>query len=114
MLQVLPKRSVRAQPPTGARCARHVMAGVRTGDHHVYSATAFDQSANVLLHLPTSLAINSGLVRFILGFQTLGSNTPSHGLVASLVRRRPQQGVHTRLCSSVLQLPCEVDEPTPV
>jgi hypothetical protein len=41
----------------------------------------------VLHHLPTSLAIYGGLARLILGFQALGSNTPSHGLVASSVRR---------------------------
>jgi hypothetical protein len=41
----------------------------------------------VLHHLLTSLTIYGRLVRFILGFQALGSNTPSHGLVASSVRR---------------------------
>jgi hypothetical protein len=41
----------------------------------------------VLLHLLTSLTIYGRLARFILGFQALGSNTPSHGLVASSVRR---------------------------
>jgi len=41
----------------------------------------------VLHHLPTSLAIYGRLARFILGFQALGSNTPSHGLVASSAQR---------------------------
>jgi hypothetical protein len=115
MLQVLPKRSARAQPPTSAQSARGVMAGVGAEDHLVFFSDSF-RSIGKQYCIIFRPAYRSAAVWPELSLGSRLSFPAPYGMIRShrWCDSDRSRVLHTRLCSSVLQSPCEVDEPTPV